>query len=294
VKLGLGTAQFGLDYGVSNKAGQTPAVEVLAILQFALENGITLVDTAAMYGSSEQRLGECLGNSDFRIVTKTPHFRKSNITSDDAGRLETTFRDSLRKLRRASVYGLLLHNCDDALTPGGERLFDRMADIQHRGLVEKFGVSAYTPEQVERVLDRFPITIVQVPYNVFDQRFERSGTLARLKSYSVEVHTRSAFLQGALLMDSGDLPAALNRHRAVFEQFHSVVREQGVSELQLALSFVLAQKLIDRVIVGACTAAQLSEIVAAAIYQPRERDRLQQLGSDDESLIDPSKWAASA
>jgi aryl-alcohol dehydrogenase-like predicted oxidoreductase len=294
VKLGLGTVQFGLDYGVSNKAGQTPAAEVSAILQFALENGITLVDTAAMYGSSEQILGECLRNLDFKIVTKTPHFGNSNITNDDADRLETTFSESLRKLRRASVYGLLLHNCDDALAPGGERLFARMAGLQQRGLIKKVGVSAYTPEQVERVLDRYPFMIVQVPYNVFDQRFERTGTLARLKSKGVEVHTRSAFLQGALLMDSGDLPASLKRHREVFEQFHSIVREHGVSELQLALSFVLTQKLVDRVIVGACTAAQLSEIVEAAKYQPSGNDRLRQLGTDDESLINPSKWAASA
>ena len=60
MKLGLGTVQFGTDYGISNKLGQTSADEVRKILEFAAGHGIRYLDTAPAYGTSEAVLGENL------------------------------------------------------------------------------------------------------------------------------------------------------------------------------------------------------------------------------------------
>jgi aryl-alcohol dehydrogenase-like predicted oxidoreductase len=295
VKLGLGSAQFGLDYGISNRTGRTPESETRAILGVALRAGVTLLDTAPMYGASEDVLGRCARNEEaFQVVTKTLHFRKRRILREDADDLEATFHESLRRLRRESVYGLLLHNCDDGIADGGELLLERMLELTRRGLMQKFGVSVYTPEQTERVLEKCPITLVQVPFNVLDQRFERRGTLALLKAKGVEVHARSAFLQGALLMDPNELPPSLRRHRAVFQGFHSIVCAHQATSLRAALSFVLREPLIDKVIVGACSAAQFTEIVATARDPLARCCHFRDLANDDESLIDPSKWAAAA
>ena len=294
MKLGLGTVQFGLSYGISNYEGKTAADEVRAMLSFASSSGIEVLDTAALYGSSEEVLGQCLFDARFRIVTKTHHFRKARITRDDADTLEGTFHESLRKLGRDSVYGLLLHNCDDALSPGGELLLERMSALQSRGLVRKTGVSAYTPEQVERVLEIAQISLVQVPFNVMDQRFQREGVFAHLKAKEVEIHTRSVFLQGSLLLSPDLLPANLAEYRSTFRAFENTARERDISPLHLALGFALAQDEIDQVIVGACSVSQLAEIVSVSAEGFSSLDDLRQLASNDERLINPSMWVASS
>src|SRR5262249_9956607 len=155
--------------------------EVRVMLQFAQTRGIRVLDTAALYGTSEEVLGECNAAEKFKIVTKTIQFRKDRITREDADQMEREFRESLRKLNRESVYGLLLHNCDDALVPGGEHLLERLLALREKELAERVGVSAYNPQQVERVLALAPIQLLQVPFNAFDQRFEQSGMFAELK-----------------------------------------------------------------------------------------------------------------
>jgi aryl-alcohol dehydrogenase-like predicted oxidoreductase len=262
------------------------------MLALAMRAGVDVVDTAPAYGTSEEVLGLCMRGDDFyRIVTKTPHFNRAKIVQSDAERLETTLHESLQHLGRDAIHGLLLHNCEDCLAEGGERLLERMAQLVQRGLVQKFGVSAYSPEQVERVLDRYPITLVQFPFNVLDQRFERSGTLTRLKLRGVEVHSRSVFLQGALLLEPDDLPPGLSKHQTVFQRFHASAGAQRTTKLRVALSFALAQPMIDRVVVGACNSAQLGEILAAASNPIPSWGELRDLASEDESLIHPGTWS---
>ena len=68
-KIGLGTVQFGLPYGINNTYGQTQEVEVKVILQIASKNGITILDTAHAYGNCETILGKQDLNK-FNIVSK--------------------------------------------------------------------------------------------------------------------------------------------------------------------------------------------------------------------------------
>ena len=141
MKLGLGTVQFGIDYGISNQDGKTSLDEIENILVVAMRKGISVIDTAAMYGTSEEALGQTLSEShSFKIVTKTPRFTSSVITSDDIQRLEDSFFQSLHKMKCASSYGLLIHNADDLLSENGHLLFNKMNDLKQKGLVEKIGV----------------------------------------------------------------------------------------------------------------------------------------------------------
>ena len=82
MKLGLGTVQFGMNYGMSNLRGRTPPAEVDHILRLAADNGVQVLDTAAVYGDSEVVLGKLLApDHDFRIVTKIPGFKTPTISS---------------------------------------------------------------------------------------------------------------------------------------------------------------------------------------------------------------------
>ena len=167
-KLGLGTAQWGMKYGVSNTQGQTLPKEVEKILILAHGAGISLLDTASLYGNAEQALGQC-DLSSFRIITKTPRFGKDFISEVDVECISQTLFASLQRLGVKSIYGLLLHNAEDMFVPNGNQLISALEWLKSEGLISKIGVSVYNSSQIKKALSLFKPDIIQLPVNVLDQ-----------------------------------------------------------------------------------------------------------------------------
>ena len=174
MKLALGTAQFGLNYGIANKHGQTPLHEVKAILQTARNSGIAVLDTAALYGTSEQVLGKA-GVELFQIVTKLPPIPE-NIDNVSEWAQETV-KESLRNLKRYSVYAVLLHRPLQLMEKSGPELFDALQSLRAEGWFSKIGLSVYAPSELEQILPYYTVDLVQAPLNVIDQRLISSGWL---------------------------------------------------------------------------------------------------------------------
>ena len=263
MKIGLGAVQFGVDYGVSNTHGKTTKYEVSQILQFAYENGISLIDTATSYGSSESILGEVVTNDDWRFVTKTPNFSDNSLNSTHVNQLKESFNQSLFNLRKKNIYGLLLHSCDDLLKPGGELIFREMERLREIGMVKKIGVSAYSSKQIAAILGKFNIDIIQLPINIFDQHLFVDGWLEKLKNKNVEIHARSTFLQGLLLMPRTSIPTYFLPIKEKIELFSKSAQELSLSKLELALGYVMGINEIDKIVVGVNTIEQLREIIEA-------------------------------
>lgn len=291
-KLGLGTVQFGLDYGVTNRRGKVTRAEAERIVGDAVAAGIQVFDTAAAYGDSETVLGGVLAHAEARIVTKLPALIGETIDMAAIDGLRRTFEQSLVRLRRSSVHGLLLHRPDDLAKPGGERLARLLEDLRSAGLCRRIGVSVYDGAQIRSAQKALPIDLVQAPMNLLDQRLLRDGTLAQLRSEGCEIHVRSAFLQGLLIGASAPLPAYFQRFAAVLEQVRSVAQEAGMEELDLALGYLLNQPAIDHVIFGVTRADELSAILAAARRPAQLPSGLEKLACDDPGLINPSLWPA--
>ena len=152
MKIALGTVQFGLDYGISNKQGQTCVQQASDILEYAHQNEVNFLDTATSYGNSEEMLGRIKCTQDWNIVTKTPNFNTQSIVSLDVENLRESFEQSLVKLKRKNIYGLLVHDSDDLFKPGGGKLFREMDSIRSSGRVSKIGVSVYNSEQIYKIL----------------------------------------------------------------------------------------------------------------------------------------------
>mgnify|MGYP001560048813 CR=1 FL=1 len=291
MKLAVGTAQFGMDYGISNKQGKTPLDEVRKILSLAEENGMFFIDTAALYGESETVLGAALSDRHaFNIVTKSPAFKTERITEAQGFHLKDIFQRSLERLRQNRLYGLLIHHADDLLAPGGERLLEEMRNLKGRGLVEKIGVSVYTGAQIDSVLDLFRPDIVQLPINLFDQRLIESGHLSKLKKLGVEIHARSIFLQGLLLMELEQIPAFFSPLREHFARYNRFLKTNRLSRLQVALLFAQRQKEIDIIIVGVTRASDLRDIVAATVKPCVPLPDMAAFQVGDEAMITPSLW----
>ena len=288
-KLGLGTVQFGLAYGVANTGGQVGPSQVEQILACAAKAGIGVVDTAAAYGESESVLGRCLPPAfDFRIVTKTLPLRVPRVDAEDLAKVERAFESSLQRLRQPRVDALLVHHAEDLLVPGGESLYARLGDWRDAGLVNRIGVSIYDRRQLDQLLERYTFDLVQLPVNVFDQRLLRDGTLSLLQQRGIEVHARSVLLQGLLMMEPGRLPAHFGELSAHCERYDRVLKTAGVSRLSAALGFVANLPEVAVTLIGVDSVRHLEECIAA--FDQGSNPDLSSFAVDQPALVDPRRW----
>jgi aryl-alcohol dehydrogenase-like predicted oxidoreductase len=285
LKLALGTVQFGLPYGIANRQGQVAPADARAILDYAVSIGIDTLDTAAVYGDSEQRLGE-IGVQTLKIISKLPPI--PDKTGDVGHWVRTTVEKSLELLRIRQLAGLLLHHPADLLGENGAQLHRALLDVQAAGLVRKIGVSVYRPAELDELIGRFPIEIVQAPFNVLDRRILTSGWLARLHGLGIEVHVRSVFLQGLLLLDRLARPPQFNRWQEIWQDWDEYLLASNQTPLEACVRFASSSPTIARVVVGIDSRRQLEEIFGAldgaTVSLPYN------LQCNDPHLLEPSRW----
>lgn len=289
MRLALGTAQFGLSYGVANQRGQVSRDEAAAILAHAQSVGIDMLDTAIAYGDAETRLGQ-IGLTGWRVVSKLPGIPAG---CDDVHQwVRGALRESLDRLQIANLEGLLLHRPEQLLGTYAEQLYGALREVQHEGMVRRIGVSIYDPVELDAIDTRFRLDIVQAPFNVLDRRMLDSGWLDRLHDRGTQLHARSVFLQGLLLMRSADRPAKFGRWQSTWRSWERWLAETGQTPLQACLGFASAFPQLDRIIVGVDALPQLTAIIAAlqgpASHPPEE------LRQNDPDLLNPGRWASLA
>ena len=286
-KIALGTVQFGIDYGVSSISGKVKPKEVGSILNYAHSQNIDLLDTASAYGNSEQVLGES-NIQQFRVVTKTRYFDKAKIGIKEVALLKKDFYRSLEDLKIDNVYGVLIHNADDLLKPGAEKLFDQLKELKQAEKIMKIGVSVYDYSQLQSILEIFDIDLVQLPFNILDRRLIDSDMFNVLKNRGVEVHARSVFLQGLLLMDMQNRVSKFNRWKDLWKIWHEWLNDNQITALEAAIRYAISIPEISKVIVGVDTKDQLKEIITASDgilpNIPTE------LYTNDVNLLNPSNW----
>jgi aryl-alcohol dehydrogenase-like predicted oxidoreductase len=283
-KLGLGTVQFGMNYGISNPKAPTPNAEMTAILARCRDAGVNNLDTAAAYGDAEERLGAMLPVDWMpRIVTKMLPL------SEGITRVEHGLHTSLARLGRKNVYGLLVHRAEDLLGDSGPDLWRLLQRWRDDGRVEKIGVSVYTAEQTDNLLRRYPLQIVQIPTSLLDQRLVCDGTAERLKQAGVEIHVRSVFLQGLVFLAGEQLPPGFAFARTTLDQVQAWLKEAGTTPLQAALAYVLSRPEFDVVLVGVNSRGELDAILHAVTSPPPDLD-WDRFALADERILNPTLW----
>ena len=288
MRLALGTAQFGLPYGIANKSGQITRSAARAMLQLAAANGIDTLDTAIAYGESETCLGE-VGSQGFKLVTKLPAVPGGCVDVSDW--VQEQVAASLSRLGVNTVYGLLLHRPQQLLESGGEVIYQVLQELKKTGQIQKVGVSVYAPGELEALIPRYRFDLVQAPFNLVDRRLHTSGWLQRLKDEGVEIHTRSAFLQGLLLMPQSTIPEKFAAWSELWRTWHEWLEQSELTPLQACLRYALSFSQINKVIVGVDNLAQLKAVlVAAAGPLPQIPDTL---STSDLALINPVNWVRS-
>ena len=285
-RLALGTAQFGLDYGITNVHGRASREAVAAILKDARSGGMDTLDTAIAYGDSEQRLGEA-GAAGWKIVTKLPPIPEG--CRDVASWIGNAVEESLLRLRIQSLYGLLLHSPLQLLEGSGAIIYGALVQLRRDGLVEKIGISIYDPSELDSLFPRFPVDLVQSPFNILDRRLDRSGWMRRLHAQDVELHVRSIFLQGLLLMDAAERTGRFGQWQPLWSRLEGWLGQEGLTPLEACIGHALSFPEIHRVVIGVESSQQLSEILLAArVTAPAVPC---DLVTDDSDLLNPSRWA---
>ena len=277
MKLGLGTVQFGQAYGVSNSRGQVARDEAAAILQRAAQAGITVLDTAANYGEAEAVLA-ALDTAPFRIVTKTINLR------GDTQAVVARARASKAALPAADT--LLVHAAADLEDVG---LWPALQRLKADGTFARIGISTYVADDPAALAARFKPDVMQLPFSLLDQRLLKDGTLARLHGMGVEIHARSLFLQGLLLMTPESLPDNLKSAAPHLTGLRARLAAAGTTPLAAAIAFVLSRPQIAVGLVGVTGLDELNDILAAAA-RPLPALDWDACGLDDERILTPSLW----
>ena len=284
MKIALGTAQFGVDYGIANTSGRVITSEAKNILMHAKNFGVDTLDTAISYGLSEKCLGD-IGVDDYKVVTKLPE-----IPSDCKNLslwVNSHIKTSLKNLKTKSLYGLLLHRPSQLLDKNGIGLWDILLKLKSLGIVKKIGFSIYTPEELDKLWSKFKPDLVQSPFSILDRRLETSGWLQRLKEEDVEVHIRSIFLQGLLLMSKKNRPLKFNKWESTWDEWEDWLVNNNISSLQATISFALSDARISKVIVGVDNLNQFEKIVSASQNISKYPKSFY---IKNESILNPSEW----
>jgi aryl-alcohol dehydrogenase-like predicted oxidoreductase len=285
MKLAIGSAQFGLDYGVSNNTGKVPNQEVNKILNVAKKSGINFLDTAIAYGNSESSLG--LSNvSKFNIISKLSSLGKGNKNIKEE--IFQQINGSLDRLGVNSLYGVLLHDTKILLTDNGDQIYEALLGLKQEGLVKKVGISIYDTIELDEILSKFKIDIVQAPMNIFDQRLISSGWNIKLEKMGIELHVRSVFLQGLLLMKPSERPEYFKPWKSLLEKYDGWLIESGYTNIEACINSILQIDSVNKVIIGIESSKQLEEIIT--LIDKKLIKIPVSLSSKDTSLIDPTMW----
>ena len=284
-KIILGSANFDQIYGI--KKNFIKKSEIKKLFDLALKNKIKTIDTSPLYNKSEKIIG-LLNNNRFKIISKIPKPPK-NIKRENIKKwLKQNVMISLKNLKIKKFECLLLHNANSLLCKNGDEIYKGIRNMKINGLTSKIGVSIYDFNVLDKILKKFKFNLIQAPFNILDQRLVEKGWLKKLKKRKIEVHARSIFLQGILLLKHNQLPKKLIKLSKKLMVWENWLKKNKFSSLQVCLSFVLNQRQLDGIVVGYNNTNQLNQILK--LKQIKNNFSLPNLNIKDKKLIDPREW----
>lgn len=287
-KLSLGTAQFGLDYGINNKTGKLSPPQVFDILESATQNQVHFLDTAPAYGDSQRTIGEYIARKGvhFDIVSKLPPC--------SADEVETWCERTLQQLHTDQLYGYLMHSFSTYLS--APEIFGRMLKLKDRLCVQKIGFSLYSPDELDYLLENeVQFDLLQIPYSIVDRRFE--SHFATLKGLGIEIHARSIYLQGLLFKKEHELTGNLVPFGQIIQMLRELSSKHNCEIDEIATRFVLSRQDICKIVVGVDNLNHFKRLLSITEFKGSDEEimsianRISSIEVDAEMLI-PSNWKA--
>lgn len=286
-KVALGSAQWGLQYGIAGhpKASKN---EISKILALAALNNIKVIDTAHQYGNALDILGSLshiIKKNKFKIVLKIPKIPE-NVNLWKIQDVKAQIFADFARLKTDYVDTLMVHDASVFLEPGADIIYDMIVNMKYLGFCRQVGVSVYDPNELKIILSRYGLDVVSFPANIMDQRFQNKS-VEYMSALRIEMHARSLFLQGLLLMPHNQAMDKLTwEFQRVFKRIYAKFRGDM---LKACLSYLRQQYPINYGVIGVHSVEQLSEIIQTynGINSWYNFDSFE---INDLRVIDPRKW----
>ena len=286
-KLILGTVQFGLNYGVNNSAGKPSKENIKSILDSAYNSGIQLLDTAEAYGDSQNKIGEYHNNSTnkFNVITKF----SSNSEGFSLNIIERVY-NNLKILDVDKLYCYMFHSFDD-FNKYFEKYRKDLLVLKRDGIINNIGVSLYSNDELESVLKFNEITLVQLPFNLLDNNNKRGNIIKKAKAKRIEIHTRSAFLQGLFFKNTSEFTVKIKPLGPYLNLLNDLCDEHYKMN-DLALNYVCSQKNIDKVLIGVDNVHQLESNILSEKKNIKKEltNNIEAIDVEETKLLNPSNW----
>ena len=284
MKLTLGTAQFGRKYGIANKIGKVPYDDVLKILSLASNNGIVCVDTSNDYGS-EKIIGQAAEELGIKLKITTKLYRE--FDKECPSEIINGVECMIERLRTNCVDSLLIHDPYWLQGKTADYVYGMLMVLKGKGYTKKIGVSVNEPKQAVEIFDNYNLDVAQVPFNLLDQRLIDNNVIDRL--LGKEIHIRSVFLQGLLLMDPKTLSEYFNPIKDKLSKLRDLADDRNVSMLKMCLDFATSI-FCNKVIIGVDSQQQLQDILNAYNSPKCTVIPYGSYINNDKKFINPSFW----
>jgi aryl-alcohol dehydrogenase-like predicted oxidoreductase len=283
MKLAIGTAQFGSKYGITNQHGKVEFHKAKEILNLANEYSIDTLDTAYDYKGAHDLIGS-LQVKNFNIISKLPKLTQNdNIYKN----IKIKINEILKSLKINQLNGLLIHDTKQLYAKNGYLFWDALKKIKDEGYVKNIGYSLYDVNELEGLFYKYRPDIVQIPCNIFDQRFLKSGWVQKLSDENVFIYIRSVFLQGLLLLEPQNLPKSFLKWKPLWNKWYNWLEVNDLSPLEGCMNLFLKDDRVHKIIVGIENSAQLNEILK---IEPLEINYPKWMSVNDTALLNPSLW----
>ncbi len=287
-KISIGTASFGRLYGILDK--KIIKNDAKLILQFAMNKKIDHIDTAMSYGESENIIGmlspENWGNK--KVSTKIGKIPTSS-TQSIHDIIDERIEKSLERLRIRKIYNLYLHYPDQLLEKKGEKIFDSLIILKKTKKIENIGYSFYDPRSIEKFLEHFKPDVVQIPFNLFDQRLIKNNYYMKYVSKNVKINIRSIYLQGLLLTKICRLPKKIINFKKDFSRLYDYASGFKLKPIDICNSFLMNYDFYNNVIVGFNNVNELKTFVN--LKKENFNFNFSQFASENKYLISPKEWS---
>lgn len=281
-RLILGTAQFGTAYGETNAVGRLSDDDIAAVLAAAQLGGIRELDSSPYYGDAQSRIGRIAPNS-FSVISKF------GLPDTGPATAEVLVSATLSALRAETLSGLMFHRVGDLRDDRAAQTWGQLRRLRDSGIVARIGASLYDAEDLEALLKFAPdVDLIQIPGNVIDRRLLEDSRVAELRRAGCEVHVRSAYLQGLVLLDPEILPPKHRELAPAVARIHRYAADAGTDAVGVALGFLKHHPEVDAVVVGALDAMQLMATVQGWAQAPKVEPPAFTIS---DVAIDPRHWS---
>jgi aryl-alcohol dehydrogenase-like predicted oxidoreductase len=279
----LGTAQFGLNYGISNSSGKLDKKDVFKLFDKAFEYGVSILDTAEVYGNAHALIGEYNKRQTKFLINTKLKIVNSNIKKQI---------DQLLLDLNVDVINTFMFHSPSGYFDANSKIIESLNEIKNSGKINNIGISLYTNEDILRTLDESIVSIIQAPFNLLDNNFQRKSVFNNLENHHKEIHVRSIFLQGLFLKEESKIPNVLKPLLIYIQKLKDIANNEGLTIEQLALAYVVAQKKINNIIIGVDNLFQLENNIQLLEKKLSRATKklIDEIDVNESNLLYPYNW----